>query len=73
MRQHNTGDAAMGDGATPLMRAAQVPDLDLIRALLAAGADPSAAMRNQTTAPMLVLGGRGARAVTPDTPAYAGD
>jgi len=70
MRQHNTGDAAMGDGATPLMRASQVPDLDLIRALLNAGANPSLAMKNQTTAPMLVLGGRGARAVTPETPAY---
>ena len=73
MRQHNTGDAAMGDGATPLMRASQVPDLALIRALLDAGANPSLAMRNQTTAPMLVMaGGRGGggRAVTPDTPAY---
>ena len=73
MRQHNTGDAAMGDGATPLMRASQIPDLALIRALLDGGANPSLAMRNQTTAPMLVMaGGRGGggRAVTPETPAY---
>ena len=70
MRQHNTGDASMGDGATPLMRASQIPDLALIRALLDAGANPSLAMKNQTTAPMLILGGRGGRAMTPDTPAY---
>jgi ankyrin repeat protein len=70
MRQHNSGDASMGDGATPLMRASQVPDLALIRELLDSGADPSLAMRNQTTAPMVVLGGRGGRTVTPDTPAY---
>ncbi len=73
MRQHNTGDASMGDGATPLMRASQIPDLTVIRALLDGGANPSLAMRNQTTAPMLVMaGGRGGggRAVTPDTPAY---
>ena len=70
MRQHNTGDAAMGDGATPLMRASQTPDLAVIRALLDAGANPSLAMRNQTTAPMVVLGGRGGRVVTPETPAY---
>jgi ankyrin repeat protein len=70
MRQHNTGDASMGDGATPLMRASQIPDLTVIRALLDAGANPSLAMKNQTTAPMVVLGGRGGRVVTPDTPAY---
>jgi ankyrin repeat protein len=70
MRQHNTGDATFGEGATPLMRAAQMGDLGLIRALLDAGANPSLAMRNQTTAMTLILGGRGARALTPDTPAY---
>jgi ankyrin repeat protein len=70
MRQHNTGDASLGDGATPLMRAAKVPDLGLMRALMAGRADPSAALRNGTTTLMIVLGGRGPRAVTPETPLF---
>jgi ankyrin repeat protein len=70
MRQHNTGDASLGDGATPLMRAAKVPDLGLMRTLMAGRADPSAALRNGTTTLMIVLGGRGPRAVTPETPLF---
>jgi ankyrin repeat protein len=70
MRQHSTGDASLGDGATPLMRAAKVPDVPLMKALLDHKADPSAALKNQTTTMMLVMGGRGARALTPETPAF---
>src|SRR5262249_20993656 len=33
MRQHNTGDPALGAGATPLMRAAKALDLRLMKAL----------------------------------------
>ena len=70
MRQHNTGDASLGDGATPLMRAAKVPDVALMRTLLTGRADPSAALRNGTTTLMVALGGRGPRAVTPETPLF---
>jgi len=70
MRQHNSGDAALGDGATPLMRAAKVPDVPLMRTLLDRGADPSAALKNQTTTMMIVMGGRGARTLTAEAPAY---
>ena len=34
MRQHNAGDASLGAGATPLMRAAKALDLDIMKALL---------------------------------------
>jgi ankyrin repeat protein len=70
MRQHNTGDASLGDGATPLMRAAKAGDLALIRTLLDGGANPSLALKNQTTTMMLMLAGRGARALTPESPVY---
>jgi ankyrin repeat protein len=53
MRQHNFGDASLGAGATPLMRAAKVSDAALMRLLLEKGADPNARMKNQTTALMV--------------------
>ena len=70
MRQHNTGDASLGDGATPLMRAAKAGDVDLVRVLLDHGAHPSLALKNETTTMMVALSGRGARMVTPDSPAF---
>ena len=70
MRQHSTGDASLGDGATPLMRAAKVPDLNLMRMLLDAGANPSAAQRNGSTALTIASSARAARPVTPDAPVY---
>jgi ankyrin repeat protein len=70
MRQHNTGDASLGNGATPLMRAAKIGDLDLMRLLMDNGADPKLAMANQTNTMMVILGGRGARTLTPETPAF---
>jgi len=54
MRQHSTGDASLGDGATPLMRAAKVADVEVIRALLEHGANPNLALRNGTTVLMNV-------------------
>ncbi|HEX5107212.1 MAG TPA: ankyrin repeat domain-containing protein [Vicinamibacterales bacterium] len=70
MRQHNTGDASLGDGATPLMRAAKAGDIDLVRILLDHGANPSLALKNQTTTMMVALSGRGARMVTADSPVF---
>lgn len=49
MRQHSTGDPQLGDGATPLMRAAKVTDLELMTELLQRGANPNLALRNGTT------------------------
>jgi ankyrin repeat protein len=70
MRQHNTGDASLGDGATPLMRAAKAGDVELIRLLLDGGANPSLALKNQTTTMMVALGARGARELTPESPVF---
>jgi uncharacterized protein len=53
MRQHNGGDAQLGEGATPLMRASKVGDTTFIRLLLDKGADPNLRLRNQTTALMI--------------------
>jgi len=70
MRQHNGGDAALGNGATPLMRAAKALDLDFMKALLDHGADPSRALANRTTTMMVALTGRGGRTLTPGTPMF---
>ena len=39
-RLHNDGDANLGEGATPLMRAAKDADVELMQILLSHGADP---------------------------------
>jgi len=41
-RIHNDGDTTLGDGATPLMRAAKDADVAVMRVLLAAGANVNA-------------------------------
>jgi ankyrin repeat protein len=55
-RNHTAGDAGLGQGATPLMRAAKSGDADLLRLLLEKGADPSMVLTNHTTALMLAAG-----------------
>ena len=70
MRQHNAGDASLGAGATPLMRAAKALDVDIMKALLDHGADPSRALANGTTTMAVALTGRGSRTLTPDTPMF---
>jgi uncharacterized protein len=55
-RHHGFGDAALGDGATPLMRAAKSTDLDAMRLLIKAGADASLGMKNGSN-PVLLLAG----------------
>jgi ankyrin repeat protein len=54
MRQHTTGDASLGEGATPLMRAAKVMDAALMKQLLQHGANPNLTLRNGTTVVMTV-------------------
>jgi ankyrin repeat protein len=70
MRQHNAGDAALGAGATPLMRAAKALDLGMMKALLDHGADPSRALANGTNTFAVTLSGRGSRTLTPDAPMF---
>jgi ankyrin repeat protein len=73
-RVHNDGnsDAALGDGATPLMRAAKQADVTLMRVLLDHGADASLSTKKGTTALMFAASraggfrGFGPRASEPD-------
>ena len=55
-RVHNNGDPVLGEGATPLMRAARKADAAASRVLLEHGADPSAAMKGGVTAVMIASG-----------------
>jgi ankyrin repeat protein len=70
MRQHNTGDAALGAGATPLMRAAKALDIEIMKALLDHRADPSRTLANRTTTLAVALTGRGGRTLTPEAPMF---
>jgi len=55
-RAHTPGEFALGEGSTPLMRAAKNGDSAAIRVLLENGADPNAAAKNGTTALMFASG-----------------
>lgn len=68
-RQHTAGDAILGAGSTPFMRAAKTGDVVAMRLLLAAGADPALTLPNQSTALMLASG-LGWRDGSPAAPAY---
>ncbi len=59
-RAHTPGEGTLGEGATPLMRAAKNGDAAAMRLLLDHGADPAITQKNRTTALMLAAGlGRG--------------
>src|SRR5882672_1030513 len=68
-RQHTFGDGALGAGATPLMRAAKSGDVEMLRVLLAAGADPKLTLPNGTTA-LMFAAGLGWRNGSPLAPSY---
>jgi ankyrin repeat protein len=59
-RHHGFGDGSLGDGATPLMRAAKSADLDAMRVLLDAGADAKLGMTKGSNAVMILAGTRAA-------------
>jgi ankyrin repeat protein len=59
-RVHTPGDRNLGEGATPLMRAARNGDAPAMRLLLERGADPTLTQRTRVTALILAAGmGRG--------------
>jgi ankyrin repeat protein len=59
-RAHTPGDRNLGEGTTPLMRAARNGDAAAMQLLLEKGADPTLQEKNHTTALMLAAGlGRG--------------
>ena len=55
-RHHSTGDGALGEGTTPLMRAARFGDAAALRVLIERGADVSKQQRNGTTALLFASG-----------------
>ncbi|HEV8396757.1 MAG TPA: ankyrin repeat domain-containing protein [Vicinamibacterales bacterium] len=59
-RHHDlSGDASMGEGTTPLMRAARTGDVELMRILMAHGANPHQRRRDLGTALTMAATGRG--------------
>jgi ankyrin repeat protein len=55
-RRRGPGDAALAEGATPLMRAARFADVEVMRILLDSGANPALKQKDQTTVLMLAAG-----------------
>ena len=55
-RHHSTGDGSMGEGTTPLMRAARFGDAAAMQVLVEGGADPSRRQPNGTTALLFAAG-----------------
>jgi ankyrin repeat protein len=58
-RHHDGGDASLGDGTTPLMRAAKANDVPVLRMLLEGGADPFLTQKDYTNALMIAAAGGG--------------
>jgi ankyrin repeat protein len=68
-RTHTIGDGALGEGATPLLRAAKSGDIEMLRLLVEHGADPFAVMPNGATA-LHFVAGLGWRNGSPAAPSY---
>jgi ankyrin repeat protein len=64
-RHHDGSDGALGAGTTPLMRAAKTGDVDVMRRLLARGANPFLTQANHTNALMIAAAGAGLRGEGP--------
>jgi ankyrin repeat protein len=68
-RHHTAGDAVLGPGATPFLRASKSGDIEMMRVLVAGGADPKLAMPNGSDA-LLFAAGLGWRNGSPAAPSY---
>jgi ankyrin repeat protein len=68
-RHHTMGDGSLGKGATPFMRAAKSGDVEMMKLLLEAGADPTLTMPNKSTA-LMFAAGLGWREGSPAAPSY---
>jgi ankyrin repeat protein len=63
-RHHDSGDATMGEGTTPLIRATKNVDVPVIRSLLQGGADPSIPQKDYSTPMMAAIRGVAGTAVS---------
>jgi len=68
-RHHTAGDSTLGEGATPFLRAAKSGDIEMMRALVAGGADPKLTMPNRANA-LMYAAGLGWRNGSPAAPSY---
>jgi ankyrin repeat protein len=68
-RHHTAGDSALGEGAMPFLRAAKSGDIEMMRTLVAGGADPKLTMPNGTNA-LWFAAGLGWRNGSPAAPSY---
>ena len=69
-RHHTAGDSALGQGATPFLRAAKSGDIEMMRALVAGGADPKIAMPTGGGNALFFAAGQGWRNGSPAAPSY---
>jgi uncharacterized protein len=68
-RHHTAGDSTLAEGATPFLRAAKSGDIEMMRALVAGGADPKLTMPNKSNA-LMYAAGLGWRNGSPAAPSY---
>jgi ankyrin repeat protein len=68
-RHHTAGDSTLAEGATPFLRAAKSGDIEMMRALVAGGADPKLTMPNGANA-LMYAAGLGWRNGSPAAPSY---
>jgi ankyrin repeat protein len=68
-RHHTAGDSTLAEGATPFLRASKSGDIEMMRALVAGGADPKIAMPNGANA-LMFAAGLGWRNGSPAAPSY---
>jgi uncharacterized protein len=57
-RYHGSGDATLGEGTTPFLRAAKAVDVPFMKVLLEGGADATLTKKDRTNAAMLVAAGQ---------------
>src|SRR4029434_7348219 len=57
-RYHGSGDATLGEGTTPFLRAAKAVDVSFTHVLLEGGADATLTKKDRTNAAMLVAAGQ---------------
>jgi len=67
-RQHTIGDTTLGKGATPFLRAAKSGDVEMMKLLLAAGANPKTTLAN--TDALMFAAGFGWRDGSPIAPSF---